>query len=673
MPTQIFPSVCTMDCPDTCSLEVEVTDGRVTKLRGSNANPLTNGFICSKIGNFAKRLYSDERLLFPMRRTGQKGEGKFERISWNEAVNLICENFAAIKQRWGGEAILPFYYGGSNGMLGQGTADAAFFDKLGASRLARTVCAAPTTAVAKAMYGRMPGVAFQDYAQARFILIWGANPKVSNIHLVPYLKEAKAAGAKIAVVDPRLNFSANEIDLHLPVYPGTDLVVALAMINYWREHNLLNRAFIEKHTVGADILLKKAADYSLDQAARLARVEAAMLEKLARLYAETEPAVLRCGWGLERNRNGGQATAAILAMPALLGKFGQRGGGYTMSNSGAYRVDDGKLVESTPAPVRELNMSRLGKILLEEQNPPVKAIFVYNCNPAATMPHQNAVIKGLRRDDLFTVVFEQVMTDTAVYADILLPAVTFLEQEEIKKAYGSYAVQYLEPVIAPLGEAKPNEEVFAMLGRTMGWTDRAFYEDTSTYLRRAVDAIGGIKDLNLEKLKKERIAFFDFPGPTPIQFVNAFPLTSDGKVHLSPGVLGENPFEYLDELSNGFPLALISPATDKLISSSLGEYNMPELFLNMHPADAQQRSIRNGDLVRVFNHYGEVHCRVKFSRQIREGVVSMPKGAWRKAAKNGQTATALAPDTISSVGGGACFNDARVEVAALPQRNGGAC
>jgi anaerobic selenocysteine-containing dehydrogenase len=654
-----------MDCPDTCSLEVEVEDGRVKRLRGSRVNPVTDGFICSKIGNFAQRVYSQDRLLHPMRRVGPKGRGEFERISWADAIAIICARFKEIQQRWGGEAILPYNYGGSNGMLGQGTSDAAYFSKLGASRLAHTVCAAPTSTVAKAMYGKMPGVAFEDYVHARFILIWGANPKASNIHLVPYLKQAKAAGAKIAVVDPMVNFSQKEIDLHLPVYPGTDLVVALAMIRYWHEHGMLNRAFIEQHTIGAEILLQKAAEYPLEKAARIARVEASLIEQLAKMYAETEPAVLRCGWGLERNRNGGQAVAAILAMPALLGKFGKRGGGYTMSNSGAYRVDETKLADVAPSPAREINMNLLGKFLLEEKNPPIQALFVYNCNPVATVPNQNAIIRGLQREDLFTVVFEQVMTDTAVFADVLLPAVTFLEQKEIKKAYGSYALQYMEPVIAPRGEAKPNEEVFAMLGRAMGWTDKVFSENTEDYLRRAVNAIGGMGKIDFATLKKERIAFFDFPGRTPIQFETALPWTSDGKAHLAPEVLGENPFEYLDEQANGFPLALISPATDKLISSTLGEFNLPELFVELHPADAKSRSLKNGDRVRVYNHSGEVHCRVKVSEMIRPGVAAMPKGAWRKASANGQTATALAPDTLSAVGGGACFNDARVEVVKL--------
>lgn len=665
MPTQILPSVCPMDCPDTCSLEVEVEDGRVKQLRGSQVNPLTDGFICSKVGNFAQRVYHKDRLLYPMRRIGAKGSGKFERFSWPEAIALICGQFKAIEQQWGGEAILPYNYGGSNGMLGQGTTDAAFFSKLGASRLARTVCAAPTGAVAKAMYGKMPGVAFEDYAEARFILIWGANPKASNIHLVPYLKKAKAAGAKIAIVDPRRNFSKNEFDLHLPVYPGTDLAVALAMIHYWREHGLLNRDFIAQHTIGAEILLEKAATYPLEKAARLAGVDAEAIARLAQMYAETDPALLRVGWGPERNRNGGQAIAAMLAMPAVLGKFGQRGAGYTLSNSGAYRVNEAKLVETAPAQTRELNMNLLGTLLLEENNPPIKALFVYNCNPVASVPNQNAIIRGMQREDLFTVVFEQVMTDTAVFADVLLPAVTFLEQKEIKKAYGSYALQYIEPVIAPLGEAKPNEEVFAMLGRGMGWEDRAFYEDTEAYLRRATNAVEGMGKLDFEKLRENRIAFFDFPGPRPIQFQTVFPWTGDRKVHLAPAALGKNPFEYCGEETNGSPLALISPATDKLISSMLGEFNLPEHFLTMHPSDAEPRSLKNGNWARVFNQLGEVHCRIKLSEAIRPGVVSLPKGAWRKASANGQTATALAPDTLSAVGGGACFNDARVEVAPL--------
>jgi len=376
--------------------------------------------------------------------------------------------------------------------------------------------------------------------------------------------------------------------------------------------------------------------------------------------------VIRVGWGPERNKNGGSAIAAILAMPALLGKFGARGGGYTLSNSTAAKLDSEKLVEAAPWNTRIVNMNLLGKYLLEENGPPIKALFVYNCNPAVTVPNQHLILRGLQREDLFTVVFDQVMTDTAKYADILLPAVTFLEQQEIKKSYGSYVLGYCEPVIPPVGESKPNEEVFAMLGRGMGWDDKAFHETTEDYLRRTAGAIKGLgKTVTLEELRKKRLLQFDFPGPSPIQFKNVFSWATNGKINLAPASLGESLYEFSENSHNEkYPLALISPATDKMISSTLGEYNFPELYVIMHPQDARARGLINGVSVRVYNDYGEVHCRLRINPEIREGVVVMPKGAWCKSSLNGFTATALAPDTLGTAGG-ACFNDARVEVEKL--------
>lgn len=660
-------SACPMDCPDTCGLEVEVRDGEILGIKGSNLNPTTQGFICTKVARFARRVYAEERLLYPMRRWGAKGSGQFKRISWEEAARLICEAFQAICERWGGEAILPYSYGGSNGMLGQDTSDRSFFARLGASRLARTVCAAPTSEAALGLYGKMPGVAFEDYAHARRIVIWGANPKVSNIHLMPYLKEARARGARIAVVDPRRNFSEAEIDLHLPVYPGADGAVALAMIRYYHEHGLFNWAFIRKHCRGVEKLIESAEPYTLEKAAEIARVPPDAIQRLADFYLEADPAVLRVGWGLERNRNGAHAVAAVLALPAVLGKFGKRGAGYTLSNSNAYKVDARALADAPGWRTRIINMNKLGRVLLEEQNPPIEGLFVYNCNPVATVPNQNAILRGLQREDLFTVVFDQVRTDTAQFADVLLPAVTFLEQREIKKAYGSYGLHYLDPVIPPRGEAKPNEEVFALLGRAMGWDDAAFREGTEAYLHRAAGAIGGMgAPVDLAQLRKERIRFFDFPGRTPVQFKTVFPWTHDGKINLAPGNLGPEPYAFLPEDGRErYPLALISPATDKTINSTMGEYNLPELFLSMSPEDAEARGIGNGSRARVFNALGEVVAKVRISRRTRVGVVVLPKGAWRKASVNGATATALVPDAVSPVGGGACFNDARVEVEAL--------
>ncbi len=664
--TVVLQSACPMDCPDTCSLEVEVRQGRVHEIRGSHVNPNTQGFICSKVAQFTKRLYSPDRLLHPMKRTGSKGSGRFSPITWEEATSIICDKFHAIVKTHGGEAILPFSYGGSNALLGQDTSDRAFFAKLGASRLARTVCAAPSTAAALGMYGKMPGTAFEDYAHAKCILIWGANPKASNIHLVPYLKKAKSKGAKIAIIDPKLNFSQREYDLHLPVFPGTDLVLALSMIRLWEKTGGLDRDFIAKHTKNVEVILERASGYTLEKAEKITRVPARDIEKLAAWYAESSPAVIRMGWGSERNRNGGQATAAVLAMPALLGKFGVQGGGYTLSNSTAAKAQSDKFVDAPVWNTRELNMNQLGRQLLEETNPALMALFVYNANPAVTLPNQGMVLKGLSRENLFTVVFDQVMTDTAQYADIVLPAVTFLEQQEIKKSYGSYSLQYISPVISPCGEARPNEEVFAMLGREMGFTEPAFEDGTEQYLNRIADSIKGLGyPVTLDALRSERVLRFDFPGPAPLQFGNVMPWTPDGKVNFAPETLGDGPYRYIDDdFSERYPLALISPATNKTISSIMGEYNLPTLYATMNPKDAHSRALNDGSTVKVFNEYGEVHCKVRIKSEIREGVVVIPKGAWRKSSLNGRTACALSPDTLGTAGG-ACFNDARVQVAAV--------
>ena len=559
---------------------------------------------------------------------------------------------------------MPFHYGGSNGMLTDGLLDALFFRRLGASRLDLTICAVPTTEVARGMYGRMPGVAFEDFSDARFIVIWGANPKASNIHLVPYLREAKRRGAFIATVDPRRNFSPAEVDLHLGLRPGTDLPVALAMIGLWQREGLLDQGFLDQNAVEAEPLLAAAADWSLAAAAAVAGVEAAQIELLARTYSAADPALLRCGWGLERNRNGGQAVAAVLAMPTLLGKFGVRGGGYLMSNGSAKRFDASQLVgrESGTGVRRRLNMTQLGRWLNQEQEPPVKALFVYNANPVATVPNQNAVVEGLCRPDLFTVVSEQIMTDTAFYADIVLPATTFLEGWDLRAGYGSYVLGGVPPVIEPRGQARTNQRLFGDLARQMGFGDEPFSWTESEIFTKAVEAtdLGG-RSVSAAPLLDGRCEGFDFPGAGPIQFETVQPRTDDGKVHLTPAVLGAEPYVFAipDE---DYPLALISPASGKMISSTFGETNCPELILDMHPLDADARGIATGNAIRVHNSLGSVECVARVTDRIRPGVVSMPKGAWRKSSRNGATSVALCPDHVNSVGGAACFNDARVEV-----------
>src|SRR6266542_2850043 len=389
--TKPIRTTCTMDCPDSCALDVVVAEGKIARIKAAPAeriaHPNTQGFICDKVGKFGRRVYHETRLLHPQRRVGPKGEARFERISWDEAISTIVERFRAIIARWGAEAILPYHYDGSNGLLSHDFLDAYFFANLGASRLARTLCAAPATAVATGMYGKMAGVAFQDYPNARAILVWGANPKYSNIHLVPYLRQAKKNGAFVAVIDPIRNFSSGEIDLHLPVYPGADLTVALAMIRQWHEEGRLDRAFLSQHADGLEPRLATAKELPIERAAAQARVPAGDITRLARVFAAASPAVIRLGWGMERNRNGGQALAAVMAMPALLGKFGVRGGGYTLSNSGAAQLDMAKLFgpDSPPArwTTRELNMSQLGRLLTDGIAPPIQSLFIYDCNPVA--------------------------------------------------------------------------------------------------------------------------------------------------------------------------------------------------------------------------------------------------------------------------------------------------
>ncbi len=656
-------TACPLDCPDSCSLAVTVERGRIVTIDGSRRHEVTAGFICGKVRRFAERVYGEARLRYPAIRAGRKGDGVFTRVSWDEALDTIAERIGEIRRRWGGEAILPFSYGGSNGLLSQDTTDAELFRRLGASRLARTVCAAPTGTAAAALYGKMPGVTYTDYVHAQLIVIWGANPSVSAIHLVPYLREARRRGAKLVVIDPRRTPLARTADLHLAVRPGTDLVVALAVHRHLFEHGLADERFLATYTRGAERLRERARPWTFERAAAEAGVSPEALSAFAELYARSSPAVIRCGWGIERNRNGGNAALAILALPAVAGKFGVRGGGYSMSNSAAWGLDAEAWIDAPEPPTRLVNMNQLGRALLEFDAPPVKLLFVYNCNPAATMPDQSRVLRGLAREDLFTVVFDQVLTDTARYADVVLPATTFLEAYDLAKAYGPISLQLVRPVIEPVGEARPNVEVFADLARRLGLAPRDGEEQEAEALLRVTAAM---PPEICETLLTNGIARPPIPA-APVQFVDVFPRTPDGKVNLFPEELDRvapaGLYTYLPDPADAeYPLALISPASEKTISSTLGELRDRIAAVQIHPDDAALRGIEEGDTVRVFNHLGEVHCLAHLNPDMRPGTLSLPKGLWAKSTLNGATANALVPDTLTDLGGGACFNDARVQI-----------
>jgi anaerobic selenocysteine-containing dehydrogenase len=664
MATEALPSACPLDCPDACSLEVTVHEGRVAKIDGGRANPVTQGYICAKVRRFAEHVYGTERLRTPARRVGEKGEGRFEPLSWDEALGLVADRLRSVRAEQGGEAILPFSYGGSNGYLSQDTTDARLFYRLGASRLARTVCAAPTAAAARGLYGKMPGVAYSDYVHARLIVIWGANPSASGIHLVPFIQEAQRRGAKLVVVDPRRTPLCRRADLHLPVRPGTDLPVALSLIRWLVEEGQGDGDFLADHATGFDELRRRAEPWTFDHAAQVAGVDARDIERVARLYAEASPAVIRCGWGLERNRNGGSAAAAVLALPAVAGKFGVRGGGYTLSNSGAWTLSASPAIGEPEPATRTVNMNLLGEVLTSPQ-PSVGLLFVYNCNPLATMPRQDLVRRGLEREDLFTVVFEQVMTDTARYADVLLPATTFLERTEMARGYGAYVLQRAAAVIEPVGEARSNHEVFAELCRRTGVAREAEPESAEDLAAAILDAHA--QGTALEAALVRDGAAFPESGPSPVQFGDVFPRTDDGKVHLVPrdldreapgGLFGYWP----DPATDRHPLALISPASDKRISSTLGELYRGVIPVELSPQDAEARGIRDGDRVRISNEFGEVVCPARVTTDVRAGVAVLPKGLWSHNTENGATSNALCPDTLTDVAGGACFNDARVQI-----------
>ena len=663
-------TACPLDCPDTCSLAVSVEEGRIAKIDGSARNSITNGYICSKVRRFDQRVYGIDRLHHPGVRNGAKGDGRFRKISWTQALETIAKKFQRIREEFGAESILPVSYGGSNGLVTQDTADAEFFRQIGSSRLARTVCAAPTTTANTALYGKMPGVGYKDYEHAKLIVVWGANPSTTGIHLVPHIRKALSSGAKLVVIDPRQTSLAKRADIHLAVRPGTDVAVALAIHKFLFDHSLLDSVFLEEHATGVNELRSRASEWSMERAASIAEIDVRQLEQFAELYAGTSPAVIRCGWGLERNRNGGNAAMAVLALPTIAGKFQVRGGGFSMSNSGALGLSNSSWISAPEPNTRVVNMNQLGRSLSDCENPPIKALFVYNCNPVVTLPHQNLLLQELKRDDLFVVVFDQVMTDTAKWADVVLPATTFLEQYDVARSYGLGTLELVQPVIEAVGEARPNVEIFAELSRLLDVDCPPALLSDPEALMHVVGSVGApLKDQLLSKGHAEPEW-----GLAPVQFVDVFPRTTDRKVNLFPQALElEAPhglYRFQPEVKDSdYPLVLVSPATDKTITSTLGELRPRLASLQIHPDDAEARDLATGDTARMFNAIGEVHCPIQINPGMKPGVVSLPKGLWQKSTMNGSTANALVPDSLTDLGGGACFNDTRVQITRIVTAN----
>jgi anaerobic selenocysteine-containing dehydrogenase len=659
-------SACPLDCPDLCGLTVTVDNGRVIEVDGDRRGPITDGFICGKVRKIADHLYGSDRVLHPMIRTGAKGTGQWRQASWDEALALVADRMSAIRARSGGEAILPYNYGGSNGWLTEGGLPTRFFRRIGASNLNRSFCAAATTAATRGLYGMIAGVALEDYEHSKLIVLWGVNPSATGIHLVPVIDRARAAGAKLVVIDPRRTPLAKRADLHLPIRPGADLPVALAVIHALFERGHADLAFLGEHAAEVDALRTRAAAWSIADAAREAAIDPALLEQFVELYAQSSPAVIRAGWGLERNRNGGSAVASVLALPAVAGKFKVRGGGYTMSNGDAkWTVTSEAAIQEPPTKTRTINMAQIAGALATVESPRIECLFVYNCNPAATAPDQRALVEQLRREDVFVVVHDQVWTDTAQLADVVLPATSFLEHRELRRGYGVMRMYDSPAVATPPGEARSNTAVFGALLERLGLVRPGDAMTDDELVARTFAASEHGPSLK-EQLSTRSIAE-PVQGTRPIMFVDAFPGTADRKIHLVPASLdAEARGLYVYKTDPGterYPLALISPALATQISSTFGQLRTAPGELELSPADAAARGIKTGDHVRMWNDLGEVRCVVAVNAEIRDGVCVLPKGLWRKHTDNGFTSNALVPQGLADLGGQAAFNDARVQVA----------
>jgi anaerobic selenocysteine-containing dehydrogenase len=668
------PSVCPLDCPDTCSLTVSVDQGRIVGLRGSHTNPYTAGVLCAKVpAAYPEFVHGERRIRTPLRRAGRRGEARFERISWEEALDTVHERFTTLIAAYGPQAILPLNYAGPHGFLAGGSMDLRFFHRLGASLLdRRPLCGGIRTEAWVGTFGAVPGMRPEQAEHARLIVVWGNNVTWSNLHLMPVINRARRQGAKLVVVDPRRTKIAEQADLHLAVRPGTDVALAWALAAELERRDALAPAFIARHVTGFEEYMAQARGWSVADAARVCGVPESQVRRLAEWYATLSPAAISVGNGLERNQNGGSGIRAIFALPALAGKFGVLGGGLVNGASFSFPKTPQRLQrpDLTPAGTRTLNIVDVGAHLLDERvRPPIKGVFIYNHNPVIVHPDQNRLRRGLMREDLFIVGSDVVLTDSMLYADIVLPAASHFEHHDLYPAYGQHWLQRAEPVIALQGEALPNVEIFRRLAARFGFTDRAFRASDAELMDEAVDPDDErLRGVRPSQIPTDRALPMTADGEEFVLFKNVFPRTKSGRVELASPYLEEKYGARLPRylaVESRYPLVLISPASDQRITSTFG--GAPAAAppaLEMHPDDAQARGLRDGMRARVWNDLGEVRLPVRVSDAVARGVVCTVKGAWLRTSDTGQTVSALCPAHHADLAGGACFNDARVEVSA---------
>jgi len=687
MSREMIPGTCPHDCPDTCAVVTEVENGRAVKFSAAGEHPVTQGWLCAKVRPYLDHVYHPERLLHPLRRIGPKGSGEWETISWQEALAEIGGRWREIIANYGAEAILPYSYSGTLGLVQMSVSSARLWNRLGASRLERSICGAAAEFAVNATLGVRHSPAYGHVIHSRLVIIWGHNPVSTAPHFIPFLRQAQRKGCRLVVIDPRRTRTAAGADWHIAPRPGTDGALALGIAHTIVRENLHDEEWLAKYSSGWPELRERLQEYPPSRAAEITGLSEKEIVDLALLYAQERPGMIKIADGLQRNLNGGQNTRAICTLPAITGQYGILGGGLSYSASGVLSWSKAAIHHwaECPPPGRKVNMNRLGAALLGEvQDPPIQSLYVFGSNPAAIAPNAGQVIAGLKREDLFTVVHELFLTDTADYADIVLPATSQLEQTDLHKAYGHTTVAYNEQAIAPLGEAKSNWEVMGLLAHEMGLSDAWLHQSADEVIGEVWAATASenplLADISLDELK--RIGYLPYAQDHAIPFAGGSFPTPSGKVELYSSLLageGHDPLPgWIDIEDNGFsggirseqqfskddPLALISSAAHHFVTSSLANqsdllHREGDPFVEIHPQDAAARGINEGDQVIVENGRGWCQLRAVVTDAVRPGVLASPKGRWSKLS-GGRNVNWTTPDALGDMAGQSTFQSNRV-------------
>ena len=696
---------CPHDCPDTCSMLTTVKDGRAVAVRGNPDHPFTRGGLCVKVNNYQDRVYSPDRVLHPLKRTGPKGSGRFERITWDEALAEIKQRWTAIVDEYGPTAILPYSYLGTEGILNGLNVGDPFFNKFGATISERTFCDSGSCTAYFMTIGPTPGLDPESFRYSKYIVLWACNTMSTNLHHWPFIAEAQANGAKVVVIDPVRTRTAKKADWHIPIRPGTDAALALAMMNVIVEEDLVDHDYVEKYTIGFDELKQRVADYPPEKVAAITGVPADDIRTLAREFATAQPSVVRIGVAVERHAGGGQTVRALACLPALVGSWRRPGGGILQLPIWAFPIDWGSALRpDLIAPgTRVLNQWRLGPALAGEMDldPPIQSLFVYNSNPLVVAPEQGKLVRGLAREDLFTVVSEQFLTDTAQYADLVLPATTQLEQEDIMFSWGHLYLSYNNRAIDPLGEAVPNTELFRRLAATFGFDDPFFRRTDREMIETSLDwSNPALEGITLDALRESGFARLNLPAAedfAPHREGNF--LTPSGKCEFKASMAETGNFvlslfrQGSEEFQSGepvdplphyipprearatdaalakrYPLNILSPKSHAFMNSSYGNmaqqlHHAGEQGVLISPADARDRNIGDGMPVLVSNDRGSFQAVARIDEDVMPGVVVAPLGYWRKLSAGEATVQAVNSGAYADLGRAPTFSDNLVEVA----------